>query len=352
MRLTLRTMLAYLDGVLEAQDAATLGKKIEESKFAGDLVARIRAVGRNQRLGVPRLEGKGMGLDPNTVAEYLGSQLPADRVADFEKVCLESDVHLAEVAACHHILTMVLGQPAEIKPTSRERMYRVGARVADAHAKQKSAASQSKGKPKVDPAIDKVAAAPKSSPAAPVAREAHAPAEERSPREQPARNEKATRDEKPARNEQESRVERPVREKPEVPDYLREARRRRVWPLLVTVLFAFLLAAVLLRALGPFDKSHPLARLVLGSPTEIAANNGEHVAPVVPGEKPPADKIPTDSSNGKKPVDAGQNEPGTTPEDNAAKPEKPVVPLPEPEPAESVPAKPARKPSAGARPGR
>ncbi|HEV8003284.1 MAG TPA: hypothetical protein VGP63_25585 [Planctomycetaceae bacterium] len=123
MRLTLRTLLAYLDDILEPSQTKEIGSKLTESKFASDLVERIRDVMRRRRLSAPEVEQAEGSLDANIMAAYLDNTLAPDKVTDVEKICLESDVHLAEAAASHQILTMVLGEPVEIAPESRRRMY-------------------------------------------------------------------------------------------------------------------------------------------------------------------------------------------------------------------------------------
>jgi hypothetical protein len=149
MRLTLRTLLAYLDDILDPADKEELSQKIESSDFAKDLVHQTRDSMRRLRLSAPQVVGTGMGMDPNSVAEYLDNVLPPEQVGDYERICLESPLHLAETAACHHVLTMVLGEPADVDPRARQRMYMIPGearerrrvRVEPAHANTRGAAA-------------------------------------------------------------------------------------------------------------------------------------------------------------------------------------------------------------------
>ncbi len=123
MRLTLRTLLAYLDNTLDRESSETLRGKIAESGFASQLVQRIRASLSLRALSAPSPDAVGPIEDANVISEYLDSTLPNEQVAEIERACLESEPLLAEAAGCHQILTMVLGKPAEVSPTLRERIY-------------------------------------------------------------------------------------------------------------------------------------------------------------------------------------------------------------------------------------
>ena len=233
MRLTLRTMLAYMDDILEPADHQDIGHKIEESEFATNLLHRIREVARQPRITAPKVSGRGMGLDPNTVAEYLDNVLSGERVPDFEKVCLESDVHLAEVAACHQILSLVLGEPAEVDAALRQRMYEIVAR------------SEETGIAGVDES-DEVAAPPRTD-------------------LEPAGSGIAT-----ALSGAHVDLAAPKRGKLEVPDYLRSERRSRFWPIAVTALLVLLMLGAVDLALFGWENNPTLKWL-----------RGDKVAPAV-----------------------------------------------------------------------
>lgn len=122
-RLTLRTLLAYIDDTLGPIEARSLGKKVAASDEARHLVERIKRVTRRRGLAAPDANDEEVAGDPNTVAEYLDNALDSDTLKQVEETCLESDVHLAEVAACHQILTLVLTEPVRVPPRAHRRMY-------------------------------------------------------------------------------------------------------------------------------------------------------------------------------------------------------------------------------------
>jgi hypothetical protein len=314
-------MLAYMDNVLDPADAETLGTKIKESDFASGLVQRIRTICRKVRMGAPRVDAKGLAQDANSVSEYLDSALPQDRIGDFERTCLESDVHLAEVAASHQILTMVLGKPADVPENLRERIYALG------NGTQVPALPSAGG---TEVASDKT-----------------------------ARGKEATANGKAAGTKEKNSAEK-VAAAPKVPDYLRAGQRTRIWPFVATLAAAALLAVLGLRAMGPFDSSHPVLRMFGGSqpvaavPADVPATPNETTPPVAP----PATDEGTNSAERNKTADAANaseaspaipdNPPiiGDFPPEPTG--EKPALPMPNPAdvaasatPAVGVPAQPA-----------
>lgn len=125
MRLTLRTLLAWLDGVLPEGEQLEIGAKVSASAAATPLVERIRAAVGRPAVGAPRLDARGLADDPNSVAEYLDNTLPKDQLEGFERICIDSEMHLAEVAACHALLAELARDSAQaqhLEPGDRQRL--------------------------------------------------------------------------------------------------------------------------------------------------------------------------------------------------------------------------------------
>ncbi len=264
MRLTLRTMLAYMDDILEPNDAEDIRKKMEDSKFASELAQRIRDCVRNLRLPAPSLQGRGLGLDANSVAKYLDNELPAERVADFEKICLESDKHLAEVAACHQILTLVLGEPADVDPGARERMYGL-LDLADA----------------VGPAPEAppTQAPPKAPPLGGDGASLGAAGGDRLP----------LSDERTVAAAAVDAARPGKRPKLEVPDYLREKRASRLWPVAAVMLVAFVLTAGIFALIAPPELRQQASGWLQNSPSDESSRDkaaGEPNAGGAAGQAP------------------------------------------------------------------
>lgn len=301
MRLTLRTMLAYMHDILKPEEAEEMGRKIEQSEFANGLVHRIRSATRRLRLGAPSLDGKGMGLDPNTVADYLEGSLPPDRVPDFEKVCLESDVHLAEVAACDQILTLILGEAVEVDPELRQRMYQIGSPNVE-------------GAPESPP----VAAAPLagSGPAAASHAGAAAPhgrADAHEPMEAAAE---------------------PVslRPRPQIPDYLLAGRRSQKRRIVLALALAFLGSAVVLRIMGPFNREHPLVKMLGGAGTVASVDKQDDSATDGDEQQKP-DEDAAASDTGDQPAGGASQKPAAVAKPSGRKPGKTEPSVPQENPA-------------------
>lgn len=175
MRLTLRTLLAYMDDILDPADHEELTRKIEASDFATELIHRSRDASRRLRLGAPDpAAGDGGDLhggndfdDANTMAEYLDNTLSPEAVAEFERACLargdKGDMLLAEAVSAHHVLAMVLREPAEVDQDLRQRIYRLAG--ADAQPAQSLRIEPAHAMPGAEPETPSAPPAP----AAPVA---------------------------------------------------------------------------------------------------------------------------------------------------------------------------------------
>jgi hypothetical protein len=126
MRLTLRTLLSWKDGMLGDEAARDLAAKVEGSDAARRLVARIEEVSGRPTVSATAPDATGFAAAANSTAEYLDNVLPADRLGEFERVCFASDAQLAETAATHELLAeLSRSPPAPLDAKARKRLLAV-----------------------------------------------------------------------------------------------------------------------------------------------------------------------------------------------------------------------------------
>lgn len=123
MRLTLRTLLAYRDGVLDSGDAAVLEAKIKDSSTAQQISKRIADEMQNRRLAPIPVDAREFGFEANTVAEFLDDTISMETLPEMERKCLENNTLLSEIGSCHQILTRALSIPATIPVSLRQRIH-------------------------------------------------------------------------------------------------------------------------------------------------------------------------------------------------------------------------------------
>jgi hypothetical protein len=108
MRLTLRTLLSYRDGVLPQKAHEELGLKFRESQTAQNLANRIDRSQTPPASLASELAQIEQTCSPNEVSEFLDGGMSLDRVFAMERKCIGSDAMLAELATVHTILAREL----------------------------------------------------------------------------------------------------------------------------------------------------------------------------------------------------------------------------------------------------
>lgn len=108
MRLTLRTLLSYRDGVLPQKAHEELGLKFRASQTAQSLASRIDRSQTPPASLESELAQIEQTCSPNEVSEFLDGGMSLDRVFAMERKCIGSDAMLAELATVHTILAREL----------------------------------------------------------------------------------------------------------------------------------------------------------------------------------------------------------------------------------------------------
>jgi hypothetical protein len=128
MRLTLRTLLAYLNqSNLNLRAVERIEAKVKASPAAGKLIEDLKRMTGDPGIAALPTECDERHKDANWVAEYLDNTLDEEKVEAFEKSAFESTLLLSEIAGCHEILSAICrNETAAASAALRQRAYEIG----------------------------------------------------------------------------------------------------------------------------------------------------------------------------------------------------------------------------------
>lgn len=110
LRLTLRSLLSYREGLLPPDEHDLIRERIQQAAAAQHLDLRIKKTLESEN---PSTSGMlpndcqhiNTAFSPTAIAEYIDNSLGCEELGRFERSCLDSDEMLAEVAECLRMLS-------------------------------------------------------------------------------------------------------------------------------------------------------------------------------------------------------------------------------------------------------
>ncbi len=128
MRLTLRTLLAYLNqSNLNLRAVERIEAKVKASPAASKLIEDLRKLMADPNLAALPPNCDEAQMDANWVAEYLDNSLDEENVESFEKKAFESTLLLSEIGSCHEILSAICRNETTVASAGlRQRAYEIG----------------------------------------------------------------------------------------------------------------------------------------------------------------------------------------------------------------------------------
>jgi hypothetical protein len=128
MRLTLRTLLAYLNqSNLNLRAVERIEAKLKGSPTASKLIEDLREIMADPQVAALAPDCDEGFKEANWVAEYLDNSLDESNVEAFERQAFESTLLLSEIAGCHEVLSAVGRNELAVVPAAlRQRAYEIG----------------------------------------------------------------------------------------------------------------------------------------------------------------------------------------------------------------------------------